>query len=52
MQCLKFNKAELKLIQVPEMFILFEKFMRAGVSYFSNKYGKAINKYIKSYDPK
>ena len=45
-------KVELKLIPDPDMYILFEKGTRGGVSYISNRYSKADNKYFKSYDPK
>ena len=34
------------------MFILFEKDTRKGVPYICNRYSKADNKYLKSYDPK
>ena len=34
------------------MYIFFEKVTRAGISYISNRYRKANNKYLKSYDPK
>ena len=34
------------------MYIFFEKGTRAGISYISNRYRKANNKYLKSYDPK
>ena len=30
------------------MFILFEKGMKSGVFYISNRYSKATNKYLKS----
>ena len=34
------------------MFIFFEEGMKGGISYISNRYGKANNKCLKSYDPK
>ena len=49
---LNMTKMELELISVPDMYIFFEKGMRGGVSYISNRYSKANNKYLKSYDPK
>ena len=45
-------KVKLELISDPDMFIFFEKGMRGGVSYISNRYHKGNNKYLKSYDPK
>ena len=33
------------------MHIFFEKGTRSGISYISNRYIKANNKYLKSYDP-
>ena len=36
----------------PDMYVFFEKGARDGISYISNRYSKAKNKYLKSYDPK
>ena len=51
---LNMTKVKLELITDPDMYVFFEgmKGMRGGVSYISNKYSKASNKYLKSYDPK
>ena len=49
---LSMTKIKLELISDPDMYIFFEKVMRGGVSYISNTYRKANNKYLKSYDPK
>ena len=46
------TKVKLEVISYPDMYIFFEKGMRGGVSYISNRYSKANNKYLKSYDPK
>ena len=46
------TKVELELIPNPDMYISFQKGKRGGVSYISNRYSKANNKYIKSYDAK
>ena len=35
-----------------DIYLLFEKGMRNGVSYISERHSKAKNKYLKSYDPK
>ena len=48
---LNMAKVKLELISDLDMYIFFEKGMRGGVSYISNRYGKASNKYLKSYDP-
>ena len=34
------------------MYVLFEKGSRGGISRISNRYSKANNKYLQSYDPK
>ena len=49
---LSMRKMELELFPDPDMYIFFEKGTRGGVSYISNRYCKANNKYLKSYDPK
>ena len=49
---LNMSKVKLGLISDPNMYILFEKGMKGGVSYISNRYSKAKNKYLKSYEPK
>ena len=46
------TKVKLELISDPDVYIFFEKGVRGGVFYISNRYGKANNKYLKSYDPK
>ena len=46
------TKVELELVTDPGMYILFEKGMRGGISYISNRYSKGNNKYLKFYDPK
>ena len=48
---LKMTEIKLELISDPDMYILFEKGTRGGISYISNRYSKAKNKYLKSYDP-
>ena len=45
------TKVELQLISDADMYLFFEN-IKGGVSYISNRYSKAINKYLKSYDPK
>ena len=43
---------ELELIPHPDMYIFFEKVTKSRISYISNRYCKANNKYLKSYDQK
>ena len=42
---------ELELITDPDIYIFFQG-MRGGVPYICNRYSKAKNKYLKSYDSK
>ena len=49
---LKMTKIELELIPHPDMYIFFEEGTTGRISYISNRYSKANNKYLKSYDPK
>ena len=49
---LNMTKVEIELVTDPDMYIVFEKIMRGGFSYISNRYSKASNNYLKSYDPK
>ena len=49
---LKMTKTLLELIPDPDMYIFFGKGTRGGISYISNRYSKANNKYLKSYEPK
>ena len=48
----KMTKIKLELIQDPDMYIFFEKGIKGGISYISNRYSKVNNKYLKSYEPK
>ena len=48
----KMTKIELELISAPEMYIFFEKGTRGGISYISNRYSKADNKYLKYFNLK
>ena len=49
---LKIIEIELELIPDLDIYIFFQKGARERISYISNRYSKASNKYLKSYDPK
>ena len=51
-EMLNMTKVELELITDPDMYTFVEKGMRAAVSYISNRYSQANNKYLMSYDLK
>ena len=46
------TKIELELIPDSDICVCFEKGTIGGISYRSNRYSKANNKYLKPYDPK
>ena len=46
------TKVELELVPDPSINMFFEKGTRGGFSYFFNRYSKASNNYLKSFDPK
>ena len=46
------SQIELELIPDPDMYIIFEKSTREGISYIFNRQSKANIKYLKVYDPK
>ena len=48
---LNMTNIKLELISDPDMYIFLEKGTRGSVSYISNRYSKAKNKYLKSEDP-
>ena len=49
----KMKKVKLKLLPDLDMYIFLTcKGTRGGISYVSNRYSKANDKYLKSYDPK
>ena len=49
---LKMTKNEFEFIPGPDLYIFFEKNKKGRISYISNRYSKANNKYLKSYHPK
>ena len=49
---LKKKKTELEFIADPCMYIFLQKGVRGGIFYISNRYSKANNKYLKSFDLK
>ena len=49
---LKMTKIELELIPDRDMYIFLEKGTSSGISYIFNRYIKANNKYLKSYEAK
>ena len=49
---LKMMKVEPELMADPDLFIFSEKGTRGGISHISNRYRKADNRYLKSYNPK
>ena len=49
---LTMTKSKLEFIPDHNMYIFFEKGKRGGISYIFNRYRKANNNYLKSYDTK
>ena len=49
---LNMTKIEVELLLHADMYLLFEKYMRGGVSYISQRHRKANSQYLISYHPK
>ena len=49
---LRITKIELELIPDPKVYMFSRKDTRCGISYTCNRYSKANNRYLKSYDSK
>ena len=49
---LKMKKIKLQVIPDLDMYIYFETGIRGEIPYLSNRFSKANNKYLKSYDSK
>ena len=45
-------KIKLEIVPDPDMYVFFEKGTRGQISYISNRYRKASNKYLKLYGAK
>ena len=48
---LSVTKVELDAISDVDIYVLYKKRMRGGISYISKRYSKVSNKYLTSYDP-
>ena len=49
--CLKETGQELQLLHDYDMFLMFEKGIRGGITHVSKRYAEANNKYMKDYNP-
>ena len=50
-EMLQITKYKLELIPDPGICLFFDKGIKGRIFYISNRYSKAKNKYLKSYDP-